>query len=368
MLDTLHQYLKFDVNHLDANGQTLLFYAAKAGMNSLIGHIVKDLGANPNIIDNLVGQTAIFYAAAYGKCETVEFLARLGADVNFEDLNGQTPLIYAVVRGHLKVVDSLVNTLQCETQTRDARNLRAIDHAKLRRQPRMIALLKNAAPDDDDNVTINKSHFLRGAAHKKGAGRPPKTGNHRKEKEAIKERQTASYQQATFDNSQMSATFNNESQISNSDSVMQFAQPLICYLMQYGEDGECRPVELTPQHIALIYKKLEEIQQLGLEEIPLKHVHWTGAAFEALETMMSNKNAECFLVPVDPIMYNIPDYFQKIKRPMDLGTIQSKLERNLYPDLTAFITDVNLVFNNCTTYNSEGNWAHNKALIMKREF
>jgi hypothetical protein len=116
-------------------------------------------------------------------------------------LNGQTPLIYAVVRGHLKVVDSLVNTLQCETQTRDARNLRAIDHAKLRRQPRMIALLKNAAPDDDDNITINKSHFLRGAAHKKGAGRPPKTGNHRKEKEAIKERQTASYQQATFDNS-----------------------------------------------------------------------------------------------------------------------------------------------------------------------
>jgi hypothetical protein len=59
----------------------------------------------------------------------------------------------------------------------------------------------------------------------------------------------------------------------------------------------------------LIYKKLEEIQQLGLEEIPLKHVLWTGAAFEALETMMSNKNAECFLVPVDPIMYNIPDYF-----------------------------------------------------------
>jgi ankyrin repeat protein len=83
MLDTLHHYLKFDVNHLDANGQTLLFYAAKAGMNSLIGHIVKDLGANPNIIDTLVGQTAIFYAAAYGKCETVEFLARLGADVNF---------------------------------------------------------------------------------------------------------------------------------------------------------------------------------------------------------------------------------------------------------------------------------------------
>jgi hypothetical protein len=55
MLDILHQYLKFDVNHLDANGQTLLFYAAKAGMNSLIGHIVKDLGANPNIIDTLVG-------------------------------------------------------------------------------------------------------------------------------------------------------------------------------------------------------------------------------------------------------------------------------------------------------------------------
>ncbi len=89
---------------------------------------------------------------------------------------------------------------------------------------------------------------------------------------------------------------------------------------------------------------------------------------EVLQSMMKNKEARLFLEPVDPVRNNAPDYFEKITHPMDFGTIQSKLEANVYPSLDCFIADVNLVFDNCTFYNPDGNWAYKKAIFMKKEF
>jgi len=56
-----------------------------------------------------------------------------------------------------------------------------------------------------------------------------------------------------------------------------------------------------------------------------------------------------FLEPVDPVALRLPDYRDVIKRPMDLGTIESKLSS--YETLDAFAADVRLVFTNAMTYN-----------------
>ena len=58
-----------------------------------------------------------------------------------------------------------------------------------------------------------------------------------------------------------------------------------------------------------------------------------------------------FLVPVDPIVLNIPDYFKIIKNPMDLGTIDTKLKEQQYTSADEFYADVKLVFKNCYKYN-----------------
>ena len=59
-----------------------------------------------------------------------------------------------------------------------------------------------------------------------------------------------------------------------------------------------------------------------------------------------------FLDPVDPVALGIPDYFDIIKQPMDLGTIRKKLDNRQYATADQFEADVRLIFSNCYAYNS----------------
>ena len=49
-----------------------------------------------------------------------------------------------------------------------------------------------------------------------------------------------------------------------------------------------------------------------------------------LEDMFKMDEAQAFKEPVDPVKEQIPDYFEVIKRPMDLGTIRTKLAEGQY--------------------------------------
>lgn len=49
-------------------------------------------------------------------------------------------------------------------------------------------------------------------------------------------------------------------------------------------------------------------------------------------------------------MDNVPDYFQKISKPMDLTTIKGKMDANVYTSDQEFLADMNLIFQNCKDY------------------
>jgi len=61
-----------------------------------------------------------------------------------------------------------------------------------------------------------------------------------------------------------------------------------------------------------------------------------------------------FLHPVDPVALNIPDYPLIIKTPMDISTIQEKLDSGIYLKKQEFEDDFRLIFKNCYQYNPEG--------------
>lgn len=82
-----------------------------------------------------------------------------------------------------------------------------------------------------------------------------------------------------------------------------------------------------------------------------------------LEVLMSHKEGWPFLHPVDPVAFNIPDYFDIITKPMDLGTIKSKLKDNAYFTAEEFAADVRLTFANCMRYNPPVNAFH----VMAKE-
>lgn len=82
-----------------------------------------------------------------------------------------------------------------------------------------------------------------------------------------------------------------------------------------------------------------------------------------LKALMTHPSGWPFLVPVDPIQYNIPDYFTIITKPMDLGTVKAKLDGNMYFDVDEFAADVRLTFANAMKYNPPNNDFH---LMAKR--
>ncbi|RFN43794.1 tfiid associated protein [Fusarium flagelliforme] len=57
---------------------------------------------------------------------------------------------------------------------------------------------------------------------------------------------------------------------------------------------------------------------------------------------------------VEPVEDGVPDYFEKVKRPMDLSTIKVKMDRKEYNDEEEFLRDVRQIFDNCFTYWKKG--------------
>ncbi|KAF2091239.1 Bromodomain-containing protein [Saccharata proteae CBS 121410] len=70
-----------------------------------------------------------------------------------------------------------------------------------------------------------------------------------------------------------------------------------------------------------------------------------------LNEMSNNNNAWPFLQPVNKD--EVADYYEVIKEPMDLSTMESKHEKDLYPTPDDFVRDAMLIFNNCRKYNNE---------------
>lgn len=57
-----------------------------------------------------------------------------------------------------------------------------------------------------------------------------------------------------------------------------------------------------------------------------------------------------FKEPVEPAVDGVPDYFDRISKPMDLGTMKEKMDRKEYANEEEFLADMNQIFSNCYTY------------------
>jgi E1A/CREB-binding protein len=89
---------------------------------------------------------------------------------------------------------------------------------------------------------------------------------------------------------------------------------------------------------------------------------------QVLTALQDHQHGWVFNSPVDPVELGLPDYFEVVKRPMDLGTIRKKLDNGVYTKLEDFKYHVNLVFDNAMMYNPEGSVVYNFAREMKEKF
>ncbi|KAI9759409.1 MAG: histone acetyltransferase [Candelina submexicana] len=70
-----------------------------------------------------------------------------------------------------------------------------------------------------------------------------------------------------------------------------------------------------------------------------------------LNDMQNHSAAWPFIFPVN--RDEVADYYEVIKEPMDLTTMEEKHEKDLYPTPEDFIRDAKLIFDNCRQYNNE---------------
>jgi histone acetyltransferase len=70
-----------------------------------------------------------------------------------------------------------------------------------------------------------------------------------------------------------------------------------------------------------------------------------------LNDLQNHASSWPFLTPVNKD--DVADYYDVIKEPMDLSTMESKLEADQYATPEDFTRDAKLIFNNCRKYNNE---------------
>ena len=119
----------------------------------------------------------------------------------------------------------------------------------------------------------------------------------------------------------------------------------------------CFTLEQIETHI----KSLNQGLQLAMPKLKQK-------CGEVLKALQSHAHGWVFNSPVDPVELNLPDYFEVIEKPMDLGTVKKKLENGVYRSLKEVEGDINLTFDNAMLYNPEGSVVSNMAKELKEKF
>lgn len=73
-----------------------------------------------------------------------------------------------------------------------------------------------------------------------------------------------------------------------------------------------------------------------------------------LDDLQSYSISKMFAQPVDPVRDNVPNYFDIVKKPMDLGTVREKLMNNQYNSVAEWKEDMDLIWKNSLQVNPKG--------------
>ena len=74
---------------------------------------------------------------------------------------------------------------------------------------------------------------------------------------------------------------------------------------------------------------------------------------ERIRNTKKIKVSMAFKEPVDPVVLNIPNYPEIVKRPMDLGTMENKLKNGGYAHILEFMQDLDQIIINSELFNSK---------------
>ncbi|SGZ51897.1 CIC11C00000002224 [Sungouiella intermedia] len=96
--------------------------------------------------------------------------------------------------------------------------------------------------------------------------------------------------------------------------------------------------------------------------------HQTKFVLNTIKAIKRLRDAGPFLHPVDVVKLNVPFYYNFITRPMDLSTIERKINLNAYEDPLVVVEDFNLMVENCLKFNGESSGISRMAKNIQAQF
>jgi bromodomain-containing protein 2 len=75
--------------------------------------------------------------------------------------------------------------------------------------------------------------------------------------------------------------------------------------------------------------------------------------FEVTQSLIDHPLSWPFRRPIDEERDGAPDYSRIVKNPMDLGTVLRKLQDSLCGSVCKWQQDIDLIWDNCMTYNGK---------------
>eukprot|EP01138_Halocafeteria_seosinensis_P008764 gb/GECG01008958.1/.p1 GENE.gb/GECG01008958.1/~~gb/GECG01008958.1/.p1 ORF type:complete len:1563 (+),score=226.99 gb/GECG01008958.1/:1-4689(+) len=140
-----------------------------------------------------------------------------------------------------------------------------------------------------------------------------------------------------------------------------------------GEDPAAN-ASVSPDVTAALDSQLSPIDSFSAPQI-LSHVRAVRAEAFArrvrpllTRVMDSSINGGIFNCPVDPDALGLPDYWEIVKNPMDLGTVRQRLESGCYLSISELNEEVELVFKNAMLYNPRSHPVHSAASRLLDEW
>lgn len=118
------------------------------------------------------------------------------------------------------------------------------------------------------------------------------------------------------------------------------------------------PLEIPGVKEAGWSKEMDDLAQK-----PKRGPHYI-AMLSVFTEMQNHPSSWPFMVPINKD--EVPDYYEVIKEPMDLSSMETKLENDKYETMEDFVYDCKLVFNNCRQYNGESTTFYKNANKLEK--
>lgn len=89
---------------------------------------------------------------------------------------------------------------------------------------------------------------------------------------------------------------------------------------------------------------------------------------KAIHNTKRSSDSKLFLTPVDTVLLNIPNYFNIVKKPMDLKTMEEKLKSDGYATVQAVRADLDQIIENTTLFNGPDHPVTRSGYAMAKVF